>query len=134
MASKPETVFYTAIHRLLPRAVHKEKMSNPYRGGTPDVWYSGNKGDLWTEYKWVARAPKKAFKANLSPLQIKWLSERHREGRNVAVVVGSPKGVTILRNLEWERSIEPHFTSSRQATADWIRNEVAYADTTEDAT
>ena len=55
MAAKPETTFYTSVHRHLPSTdlLHREKMSNPYRGGTFDHWYSGKKADLWIEWKFV---------------------------------------------------------------------------------
>jgi hypothetical protein len=123
MASKPETVFYTAINKLLPRELHKEKMNNPYRGGTADFWYSGRLGDIWVEYKWLPKVPKSAFEADLSELQLKWLRERHDEGRNVAVIIGSPDGVMILKNKTWIGLLAPEFTFTRKDTADWIVEE-----------
>lgn len=80
-------------------------MHNPYRGGTPDVWYSGKGGDLWIEYKWG--------KGKLSPLQFEWLTKRHEEGRNVAVCKGSAKGAVVLD--------EPGaFQLTDAEVADWI--------------
>jgi hypothetical protein len=55
VSSKPETTFIQSIHRHLPKEVYREKMANPYRGGTPDVWYSGYKSDLWVEYKFIPK-------------------------------------------------------------------------------
>jgi hypothetical protein len=123
MSRKPETVFYTAVHRLLPRALHVEKMNNPYRGGTADMWYSGNLRDLWVEYKWLPRAPRKEFIPDLSALQLKWLRERHGEGRNVAVIIGCPTGVMLLRDLDWESPISSNFALTRQDAANWIAKE-----------
>ena len=72
-------------------------MHNAYRGGTPDVWYSGSRGDLWVEYKWIARIPKRGtIVPKLSPLQLDWLTKRKAQGRNVLVIVGSPKGALSL--------------------------------------
>lgn len=132
MASKPETTFTQSIHRHLKGKVYFEKMHNPYRGGTPDVWYSGIEGDLWTEYKWLPRIPRSAeIKADLSPLQLQWLRRRHADGRNVAVVVGCPEGAVVFRDLDWEQGISPaEFRArliSRPQAAEWIISQVGYA-------
>ena len=130
MASKPETVFTAAVHRLLLKSIHHEKMNNPFRGGTADCWYSGNSGDLWVEYKWYARLPRAQFdltagkKPVLSGLQQKWLRERHDEGRNVAVVVGCPAGCMIIRDLDWESPVTSAFVHTRLDIAVWITKEV----------
>ena len=126
MAAKPETTLYTAINKSLPKDIHREKMHNPYRGGTPDFFYSGNKADKWVEYKWMPYNPRAAFVPTLSTLQIKWLRERHGEGRNVAVIVGSPSGVMILKALEWESPVVPDFSISRRDAADWIMKETQH--------
>jgi hypothetical protein len=96
--SKPESSFIAGVHKLLAGACHAEKMHNPYRGGTFDCWYSGTAADLWVEYKFVV-LPKRAttlIVPELSPLQLKWGTERQAEGRNVAVIVGSREGGIIL--------------------------------------
>lgn len=80
----PENRFIHRVHKRLDKSVYREKMHNAYRGGTPDVWYSGKNGDCWIEYKWG--------RLNLSPLQLKWLTDRDAEGRRCFVVVGTPKG------------------------------------------
>jgi hypothetical protein len=125
VSRKPENTFIASVHRRLPRDLHAEKMANPYRGGTADVWYSGKKADLWIEYKFIERIPLRApIEPNLSELQKLWLRRRYEEGRNVAVVVGCKEGGIILRNLEWEAMIPPEkFRQqlvTRDAIADWI--------------
>lgn len=106
MSSGPETRFYTAVHRHLPPVdqFHREKMANPYRGGTADHWYSGKKRDLWIEWKWVD-LPKRddtliditaGKKPSLSKLQQDWITSRIAEGRNVWVVIGSSEGGVVL--------------------------------------
>lgn len=108
--SKPETRFYTAVHKLLPRGLHREKMHNPFRGGTADVWYSGNADDLWVEYKWLARLPVRTsicLDKLLSPLQQQWLLGRYEEGRNVVVILGTPKGAWVFEGASWTRPLSP---------------------------
>lgn len=123
---KPENTFIGSVHKFLPKELHAEKMNNPYRSGCADVWYSGKKGDLWVEYKFIPKLPVKSdtLKADLSPLQLKWLRERFSEGRSVFVIVGSPLGGVILSGLAWENPIpvaEYHKkTQTRQALAGWI--------------
>lgn len=106
MASKPETNFRLKIEKRLPRMLHREKMNNPYRGGTADSWYSGRGGDLWVEYKFLPRVPQRgiidAKRMDLTALQQQWLRGRYEEGRNVAVICGTLVGGVIMRDLEWE--------------------------------
>lgn len=103
--SKPETTFIRSINRRIPE-VHAEKTNNPFRSGMADVWYSGNKGDLWVEYKFIPHVPKSAsIKPNLSARQSRWLNNRYDEGRNIAVIVGTPDGGVIYLDKDWQQSI-----------------------------
>ena len=105
MAKKPETTYYTAIHRLLPKDLYREKMFNPYSSGTPDVWYSGTADDLWVEYKYITKVPQKApiiVQKMLTALQRKWLNDRYREGRNVIVILGTPHMSWVYEKLAWD--------------------------------
>jgi hypothetical protein len=98
---KPENQFIQSIHRKL-RNTYFEKNNNPYRSGTADVWYSGNRGDLWVEYKYIERIPRSsAILPDLTPRQRRWLNNRHDEGRNIAVILGTPDGGVIYRNKDW---------------------------------
>jgi hypothetical protein len=133
-ARKPESQFSSSVNKLLPLGLHYEKMNNPYRGGTADFWYSGNKADLWVEYKWLPSIPKRAYnltdgaKPSLSMLQQKWLADRVKEGRNIAVIIGTPIGVIILTDLAWEKNID--FTAnlvSRKEAALWLYNQTMFA-------
>lgn len=105
--SKPETTFYRAVHQHLPAPLHREKMHNPYFGGTWDVWYSGAR-DLWVEYKFVILPARPATLVNpgLSELQLVWGRGRYAEGRNLAVIVGCGSGKSaggiILTDRDWE--------------------------------
>lgn len=111
MASKPETSFYTSVHRFLPSPsqLHREKMANPYRGGTADHWYSGPVKDLWIEWKFILM-PKRddtvihmvsGKNPLLSPLQQDWLSRRNAEGRYVWVVLGCKEGGIVFDLGQW---------------------------------
>jgi hypothetical protein len=128
MAHKPETGFTHSIHRYVPAAVYYMKNNNPYCAGVPDVWYSGKKGDLWIEYKWLAQKPVKSFTPDLSKLQSKWLGARHDEGRNVAVIVGFTGGAIVLTTpIEWDSVvlINDHTILTNKEVAEWIIHECA---------
>lgn len=124
MSSKPETTFIHSIHRHLPKEVYREKMANPYRGGTPDVWYSGMKRDLWVEYKFIPKlAVRVPNKTGLSELQLIWLRDRQAEGRNVAVIVGHPEGGMIFHApfvKEIDTATLLQNTLTRSQLAGWI--------------
>ena len=105
MASKPETTFYTSVHKHLPppSKLYRVKMSNPYVAGIPDYWYSGPKADLWIEWKFIV-LPKRddtvidlcgGKQPTISALQQDWIKERLDEGRNVWVIVGHKNGGRI---------------------------------------
>lgn len=127
MASKPETTFYTGVHRHLPPVgeFYREKMYNPLRGGTWDFWFSG-KRDLWVEYKYLT-LPKRdttMIALDLSPLQTLWGAGRYAEGRNLAVVVGCKEGGVVFTDLAWEQAISTadfkRKICSRAELAQWI--------------
>lgn len=104
MAAKPETNFYTAVHKLLKgKGVFYMKNYNPLQGGIPDCWYSGTKQDLWVEYKFIKMParPTTPVKVDLSDLQQLWLNDRQVEGRNVAVIVGCADGGVLMEHGVW---------------------------------
>lgn len=127
-STKPENRFIAGIHRLLPKS-YAEKMNNPWRAGTADVWYSGDRGDLWVEYKFIERIPRSVeILPDLTPRQKRWCNNRFDEGRNVAVVLGTPTGGVIYRNKEWMRPLD-HITLAglvvpKDEIARWIFSQV----------
>lgn len=138
MSKGPENRFITSVHRLLPPVdeAYRMKNHNEYNGGIADVWYSGKVADLWVEYKFIA-VPKRATtmidlcdtkKDLLTALQQEWLSGRHKEGRNVAVIVGCEAGGVILPDLAWKQPLSTgDFVSritTRKSIADWIMQRV----------
>lgn len=127
MSTKPETKFYTAIHRKIPKVVYRMKNNNPYIGGIPDCWYSGNLSDLWVEYKWIPRIPKRGSVKpadKLSALQLDWLKDRYGEGRPVAVIVGCPVGGVVFEDLTWVEELSANEflarVQSQAQLAEWI--------------
>lgn len=127
-ATKPENNFIRGVNKHLPRT-YAEKMNNPWRAGTADVWYSGSAGDLWVEYKFLERVPRsKEILPDLTPRQRRWLNNRFDEGRNVAVVLGTPMGGVIYRNKEWMNPLTQQEVLarivSREEIARWIFSQV----------
>lgn len=100
----PENTFIASLHRLLPAGVYRMKNHNQFNGGIADVWYSGRKADLWAEFKFITVPVRDAtvIEFGLSPLQKEWLASRHKEGRNVGVVVGCKAGGIWLPGTAWD--------------------------------
>jgi len=130
MAAKPETTFYTSVHRHLPPELYRMKLFNPYVSGPADHWYSGTLADLWVEWKFF-RLPKRSstmVKPDLSPMQQEWTGARLREGRNVAVILGCSDGGVVYEDLSWEKSLTcGEFRArlkTRKQLAEWIEGKV----------
>lgn len=117
---QPENRFIQSVNRKLPlkTVIHYEKMNNPYRRGTADSWYSGNKADMWIEWKYLPKLPKTIDPQKLlHPLQTAWLNGRHKEGRNVCVVIGCPDGGVILKDKLWLEKMEKEDFMNRLKSA-----------------
>lgn len=101
MARKPESQFISGVHKHLVHSVYRMKNHNAYVGGIPDCWYSGNKNDLWIEYKYIpVSKPRIIVKPDLSPLQVRWISKRYLEGRDTWVIVGCKAGGVVYIDLD----------------------------------
>lgn len=105
---KPENTFIGSVHKHLSENVYRMKNNNQYNSGIADVWYSGPARDLWVEYKFIKVPARQdtVIDIALSELQKKWLIDRHNEGRNVAVIVGSKDGGVYFPNISW--SFQPY--------------------------
>lgn len=131
MAAKPENSFIGRIHKKLPLSVYHMKNNNAYTAGVPDVWYSGDGGDLWVEYKYVdplpVSVPVRPMKL-LSALQAEWLAKRYDQGRNVAVIIGCKTGGIVLRDKKWVDEIPValfrSLIQSHAQLAEWVVGEV----------
>lgn len=128
-STKPENTFIGAVHKKFLIAPYFEKMNNPFRAGGADVWYSGDVGDLWVEYKYITKIPITADTIpDCSPLQLRWLANRLDEGRNVAVILGTPLGGVIYRDRAWLNPLSPTELRAKMMTkeelAKWIFSHV----------
>jgi hypothetical protein len=100
MARKPESQFISGVHKYLVRSVYRMKNHNAYVGGIPDCWYSAMAHDLWVEYKYIpVSKPRIIVKPDLSELQVRWISARYLEGRDVWVIVGCKAGGVIYTDI-----------------------------------
>lgn len=106
MSTKPETTFYRSVHDHLPKRLYRVKMSNPYVGGVPDIWYSGHETDLWVEFKFVKlpAKPLTTIDFGFSKLQLDWMNGRHADGRSVWGIIGCKDGGVVLKNGTWNRT------------------------------
>lgn len=135
MAAKPETNFSNAIRKALPNTIYSMKNNNQYVAGVPDLWMSGAKGDIWVEMKFVPKLPSRAPlrpSSLLSELQKEWLNTRHKEGRNVCVIIGCKRSREIegiiLTQMEWMDDISVNDLSglirSKKEIAAWLEGQV----------
>jgi hypothetical protein len=129
--AQPETTFRLSVERHLPPPphLHREKMANPYRGGTADSWYSSLMSDLWVEWKYIDHLPKsKTIEPKLSAKQSAWLSGRLAEGRVVAVILGTCDGGVIYTQGDWTVAYPIDVLAARllprKALARWIEGVV----------
>ena len=103
-----ESKYTASIHKLLPKTIYKWKINDNFQGGVPDAYYSGHGGDLWIEYKYLQKLPKRTdtlIVPQLRSLQIRWLNDRSAEGRNCLVVVGCPDGSYIFNSDTWGEGV-----------------------------
>lgn len=129
---KPESVFINSVHAHLPVDLYRMKNHNEYNAGIADCWYD-DRLDLWAEYKFIVvpARPKTVIKPDLSPLQLKWLTDRRNNGRNVVVIVGCKAGGVILHHRQWLALTTAEFKAqlqSRKDIAEWIEQFVADSD------
>jgi len=98
MAEKPENRFINLVHSKMHKDVYYEKMNNPYRSGTPDVYYEGKADILWVEYKWIPKPwskdllPEEICSTKSWIAQRNWLKRAYDNGVNAVVIVGIGSG------------------------------------------
>lgn len=111
MSKGPENTFIGSVHKHLPVELYRMKNHNVYNGGIADVWYSGSKCDYWIEYKFIKTPARDAtvIDPGLSELQKDWLRNRHAEGRNVGVLVGSKDGGVFFPGVSWDQDFNAAF-------------------------
>lgn len=98
-----ENTFWQSLRKKLVPRVYALKLNLRFIKGVPDAWLSGSQEDLWIELKYLQKLPPIVDCTKLlTVLQQDWLESRHREGRNTAVLVGSPEGHKLYVGLEWK--------------------------------
>lgn len=90
-----------AIHRRLPKTLHKQSMTSASltHNGTPDYYYDGSTGDLWVEYKQLKAMPRNGMVEPfvlLTEHQQRWILRRYKIGGNARIVVGLPNKAAVL--------------------------------------
>ncbi len=112
---KPENRFRQLVHKHLPPEIYHEKMSNPFRSGTPDDYYEGPGGMCWIEYKWRPYVSVRGFLTPaLSPQQSRWLFRADRNHIRCFVIVGSSAGGIVLSSNYWIDGVPA-------AEIDWVK-------------
>jgi len=121
-----EAGYTRAIMSKLPKEIYKWKIMNMNQNGIPDCYFSGSHGDLWVEVKYqtIPKRESTLIKPNLSPLQFKWLNDRRKEGRNVAVLMGTNIGSHIYQYGPFDESLSKSaFQTTRKQIVEWISKE-----------
>lgn len=122
-----ESKYTASIHKLLPKTIYKWKINDNFQGGVPDAYYSGHGGDLWIEYKYLQKLPKRTdtlIVPQLRSLQIRWLNDRSAEGRNCLVVVGCPDGSYIFNSDTWGEGVTTEVFKNGMVTRQAIADEI----------
>lgn len=118
-----EAQFTRSIMKALPTEIYKWKIMNMMQNGVADAYFSGPAGDCWIEFKYI-KAPKRentVIKPDLSALQLKWLTERYKEGRTVALVVGSDIGCYIQPHQSFDKPIlKKCLRLTKKQIVEWI--------------
>jgi hypothetical protein len=118
-----EAGFIKKVHRKLPKEIYRCKFADRFTSGLPDCWYSGPRADLWVEYKYSEHPHRKP---GLTEHQKRWLTERAKEGRNVAVMVGSPDNSNIVIHHKGDFYQPANFMHcSFDECINWIKAEVS---------
>ena len=134
---QPENVFINSVHKHLPASLYRIKNNNVFNAGQADCWYSGNRADLWIEYKFIT-LPKRGDtlidlvsgkSPSISHLQQDWLRKRFHEGRSVGVLVGCKEGGVWFPGVGWDGTYAAaafkSTMSSRKDLAQLIINQVS---------
>lgn len=128
--AKPEARLTENLNKgIRALGIYAWKISDKFTTGVLDTWYSGNKADLWVEYKWDPEPPKYApIRPGLSEKQKDWIMGRHSEGRSVAVIIGTPLGCIIYPGLAYQKPkcrTDVTFYTKKEVI-DWIHKKVEH--------
>lgn len=124
---KPERRFRQSITKYFKgKGLYAWSINDSWHAGVPDHYYSGNKADMWAEYKFFPtdRAKFDLTRPDKTPkltrIQQGWLNNQHDRGRIVRVIVGMPSGGVILLDKEWMAPVIVHHIATREEIANEI--------------
>jgi len=132
MAVKPENQFIAKVHKHLPASVYREKTANPFRGGTPDVYYEGQTDTLFVEYKFapqltpIIELSNTRKQPHLTKLQQLWIRRAVQNGRAVSVILGTPEGGVVFDGDTWNQTYTRNdlHLQSHEDIARWLTQKV----------
>ena len=109
------------------------KILDPYQSGVPDTFYEGQQRDLWIEYKYLAKIPKRlttlvdltGHKKFLSKKQQAWLKRRHQTRQDAWVILGSPLGGLVFKDLEWMHPFPTSFLLENVKDAHYVAKTIS---------
>ena len=106
----------THVRLLSGHQVYVWGIADKCTAGVPDTWYDYHES-IWIEYKFGPKS------YGVTDLQLRWLVDRHNNGRNVAVVHGFTDHIKIFR-VENEKLTLTHTVTTKRELAQWILTEV----------
>ena len=124
-----EKDFITKVHKHLPKYIYSWKINDPYHGGVPDAFYSGQSKHCFIEYKYVQTLPKKDtsnISINLSAQQRACLQKHLNHKIPAFVVVGSEDLVYVTQNFTLEKITVKEFTNNAVSFVQYIDNLVGF--------
>lgn len=129
MAKGPEGKLIDKVHRQLCSSIYKLKMNMGFGApsGVADMFYEGDKEDLFVEYKYIPNWEKKRTvpMSQLTINQVNWISRRMNKKRPVAVIIGDAKGrIMWIDSTNWKNPIKPVLIDlwTPKQTAQYIRS------------
>jgi hypothetical protein len=118
-----EHQFVKSVHATLKRhPIYIWKISANYHNGIPDTYYSSTARDMWVEYKSV----QSGLDIGIDPLQIRWLRDRHKEGRTCWLAVLTPEGVVTVTSPPYPRKLPANYRELAVPLKDFKSGLVAY--------
>jgi hypothetical protein len=101
-----EANFKLRIHKRMPPVTvfHRQSMAGAVTfGGTVDMYYDGDKRDLWVEYKALERMPQSGIAVgDYTTLQLNWMLRRWERGGNCWGIVALPNGLCCVQQTPYQ--------------------------------
>lgn len=124
---RPERRLINAVHRHLPKSLHRQSMTmgSLTQNGTPDYFYDGAGRDLWIEYKALTAMPRNGIVFGAyTELQRRWMTRRWQHGKNAIGLVGLPNETAVLQlaPYAWEHGTPVSGALPIKDIALWISN------------